>query len=153
MCRLITGINKQKRRETMSYRSSKNTTKRPACPFTAAAKALAMAILAEAKAAGMKIKARGSCAGLDRPYARVDHDGVTYLVTAGYVDPHSGRSCGPAIHCGIATEEYRCAGSALAGRIQPPRELREVIERAYAATQAADPAWDENFAQVFYPYD
>lgn len=137
----------------MSYRNSKTTTKRQACPFTFAAKTLAAAILAEAKAAGLKIKTKGSCAGLDRPYARVDHDGVTYLVTAGYVDPYSGRSCGPAIHCGIATEEYKCAGSALNGRIQPPKELREVIERAYAAAQAADPAWDANFARVFYSYD
>ena len=137
----------------MSYRSSKNTTKRPACPFTAAAKALATAILEAAKAAGVKVKARGSCAGLDRPYVRVDHDGVTYLVTAGYVDPYEGRSCGPAIHCGIATEEYRCAGSVLAGRIQPPRELREVIKRAYAAAQSSAPEWDGNFSRVFYPYD
>ena len=135
------------------YSSSKNTTKRPACPFTAAAKALATAILAEARAAGMKIKTRGSCAGLDRPYARVDHEGVTYLVTAGYVDPHSGRSCGPAIHCGIATEEYRCAGSVLDGRLKAPMDLERLIERAYAACAAADPAWDEHFSRVFYPYD
>ena len=134
------------------YSSSKNTT-RTTCPYTLAARTLAAAILEAAKASGVKVKARGSCAGLDRPYVRVDHEGVTYLVTAGYVDPHSGRSCGPAIHCGIATEEYRCAGSALAGRIQSPKELRAVIERAYAACAAADPSWDENFAQVFYPYD
>jgi len=135
------------------YYSSSKTTTRTTCPYTLAARTLAAAILEAAKAAGVKVKARGSCAGLDRPYVRVDHDGVTYLVTAGYVDPYSGRSCGPAIHCGIATEEYRCAGSVLDGRLKAPMDLERLIERAYAAAQAADPAWDEHFSRVFYPYD
>ena len=135
------------------YSSSKNTTKRQPCPFTAAARVLAAAILAEARAAGMKIKARGSCAGLDRPYARVDYDGVAYLVTAGYVDPYEGRSCGPAISCGVPSEDARCAGSVLDGRLKAPMDLERLIERAYAACAAADPAWDEHFSRVFYPYD
>jgi len=135
------------------YSSSKNTTKRPTCPFTLSARTLAAAILEAAKAAGMKVKTRGSCAGLDRPYVRVDHAGVAYLVTAGYVDPYEGRSCGPAISCGVPSEDARCAGSVLDGRLKAPMDLERLIERAYAACAAADPSWDERFTQVFYPYD
>ena len=131
------------------YSSSKNTTKRPTCPFTLSARTLAAAILEAAKAAGMKVKTRGSCAGLDRPYVRVDHAGVAYLVTAGYVDPYEGRSCGPDVSRGVPSEEAKCAGGVLAGRIQPPKDLESLIERAYEKAQNADPEWDARFSTQF----
>jgi len=107
----------------------------------------------DAKASGLTLKARGSCRGLDCPYVLVTYQGVTYLVTAGYVDPYEGRSCGPDVSRGVPSEEAKCAGSVLAGRIQPPRELREVIERAYAACAAADPEWDRYFQTEFHSYE
>ena len=119
------------------------------CPYTMAARTLAAAIMDDAKASGLTLKARGSCRGLDCPYVLVTYQGVTYLVTAGYVDPYEGRSCGPDVSRGVPSEEAKCAGGVLAGRIQPPKGLLEVIERAYEKAQNADPEWDARFSTQF----
>ena len=126
-----------------------NTTTRTTCPFTLSARTLAAAIMDDAKASGLTLKARGSCRGLDRPYVLVTYQGVAYLVTAGYVDPYEGRSCGPDVSCGVPSEDARCAGSVLAGRIQPPKDLESLIERAYEKAQNADPEWDARFSTQF----
>jgi len=128
-------------------------TTRTTCPFTLSARTLAAAIMDDAKASGLTLKARGSCRGLDRPYVLVTHQGVTYLVTAGGVDPYSGMSSAPRYLWGVEADTVKCVGDAINGRIPAPAALNELVRGAYLRMQEADPEWDGNFSRVFYPYD
>jgi len=123
------------------------------CPYTMAARTLAAAIMDDAKASGLTLKARGSCRGLDCPYVLVTYQGVTYLVTAGGVDPYSGMSSAPRYLRGVASDTVKCVGDAINGRIPAPPELNELVRGAYLRMQEADPGWDRHFQTEFHSYE